>query len=184
MKKISQYFLNGLLVTVPLVLTVYVVYTIFVKIDNLFDFRIPGVGFGVTLLIIFAAGFAASNFITKHIVSFVDLLFARLPLVKMIYSAIKDLISAFVGDKKTFSKPVLVSLDPGGNVQAIGFVTKSSLENIGITGKVAVYFPQSFNFAGNLLIIPTDQVVPIDADPSDVMSLIVSGGISLNNNKK
>lgn len=180
MKKITQYFLNGLLVSVPLVVTVYVVYTIFINIDNLFNFKIPGMGFAVTILIIFTTGVAASNFITKHIVSFIDLLFAKLPLVKMIYTAIKDLVSAFVGDKKTFNKPVLVTLEPGSNVQAIGFMTRSSLDDIGISDRIAVYFPQSFNFAGNLLIIPTDQIVPIEADPSDVMSLIVSGGISLN----
>ncbi len=182
MKRISQYFLNGLLVSVPLAVTIYVVYTIFVNIDNMFNFNIPGVGFVVTMLIIFGTGVAASNFITKHIVSFIDLLFAKLPLVKMIYSSIKDLISAFVGDKKSFNKPVLVSLDPESSVQAIGFMTRSSLENIGIKDRVAVYFPQSFNFAGNLLIIPTDQVMPLEADPSEVMSLIVSGGISMNQN--
>jgi uncharacterized membrane protein len=180
MKRISKHFLNGLLVSVPLALTVYVVYTIFLKIDNFFNFEIPGLGFGATLLIIFATGLAASNFITKNIVSFIEQLFARLPLIKMLYGAIKDLIGAFVGDKKTFNQPVLVSLDSGNNLQALGFMTRSSLEDLGISDRVAVYFPQSFNFAGNLLIIPTDQVVPLDADPSEVMSLIVSGGISLN----
>ncbi|MBW1782835.1 MAG: DUF502 domain-containing protein [Deltaproteobacteria bacterium] len=178
MKRLSQYFFHGLLVFVPLTVTVYVVYTVFVKIDSLFHFKIPGIGFALTILIILGIGVAASNILTKNIVSLIDLFFARLPLVKMIYSALKDLINAFVGEKKSFDKPVLVSLFPNSDTQMIGFMTRTSLENFGIADRVAVYFPQSFNFGGNLLIIPRDRVLPIDTDPSDVMGLVVSGGIS------
>jgi len=162
----------------PLAVTIFVVYTVFVKIDRLFSFKIPGLGIAFTVLLIFGLGLAASNILTKKILAIVELIFARLPLVKIIYTAIKDLINAFAGDKKSFDNPVLVSLWPDGNTQAVGFMTRSSLEDIGIANRVAVYFPQSFNFAGNLLIVPSSQITPLRADPSDVMSLVVSGGIS------
>jgi uncharacterized membrane protein len=178
MKKLTKYFLEGLLFLIPLVATIYVIYIIFVKIDNIFRFKIPGMGFIVTILTITIVGFIASNFLTRKLVRLVDNVFKRLPLVKMIYSSIKDLISAFVGDKKGFNKPVLVSIIPGSNIQVIGFVTCETLAHLGLLEYVAVYLPQSYNFAGNLVVVPKDQVTPIHADSGNVMAFIVSGGIT------
>lgn len=178
MRRISRYFLEGLLILVPFVVTVFVIYTVFQKIDGLFHFSIPGMGFVATLLLIFLVGFVTSNFLTRKLVALADTLFSRVPLVKMIYSSIKDLLNAFVGDKKSFNKPVQVTLAPDSGVRAIGFVTNDSLENLGIEGSVAVYLPQSYNFAGNLIIVPKDQVTPLDADSGDVMAFVVSGGVS------
>lgn len=178
MRRISRYFLEGLLILVPFVVTVFVIYTVFQKIDGLFNFPIPGMGFVATLLLIFLVGFVTSNFLTRKLVALADTLFSRVPLVKMIYSSIKDLLNAFVGDKKSFNKPVQVTLSPDSGVRAIGFVTNDSLENLGIEGSVAVYLPQSYNFAGNLIIVPKDQVTPLDADSGDVMAFVVSGGVS------
>ena len=178
MKRVTRYFFEGLLVLVPLVATMYVVYIIFTKVDNIFKFSVPGMGFLVTLLSITIVGFISSNFITKKLLGLVDTIFARLPFVKMIYSSVKDLIGAFVGDKKSFDKPVLVTLSPGSNIQAIGFVTRESLANIGFAEKVAVYLPQSYNFAGNLLVVPKEQVTPISAESGDIMAFIVSGGVT------
>ena len=135
-------------------------------------------GFLVTILSITIIGFISSNFIAKKLVGLVDKIFKRLPFVKMIYSSVKDLIGAFVGDKKSFDKPVLVNLSPGSNIQAIGFVTKEPLENIGFSDKVAVYLPQSYNFAGNLLVVPKEQVTSISAESGDIMAFIVSGGVT------
>ena len=92
MKKISQYFLQGLLFLVPLFVTVYVIYWVFIRIDGILDMPVPGVGFIVTIVFVTLVGFGASNFLTKNIVGMVDKIFARLPLVKMIYTAIKYLL--------------------------------------------------------------------------------------------
>lgn len=178
MKKLRQYFIQGLFVFVPLAVTIFVIYTVFVKLDRLFSFKIPGLGVAFTVLLIFGLGLTASNFLTKRFLTIVELIFERLPLVKIVYTAVKDLVSAFAGDKKSFDNPVLVSLWPDADTQAVGFMTRSSLEDIGIANRVAVYFPQAFNFAGNLLIVPSSQITPLQADPSDVMNLVVSGGIS------
>ena len=178
MKRLTKYFLEGLLVLVPLVATIYVIYAVFTKIDHIFKFSMPGMGFVVTILTITAVGFVSSNFLTRKLVGLVDKLFTRLPLVKMIYTSVKDLIGAFVGDKKSFDKPVLVTLSPGGSVQVIGFITRENLENIGFEDKIAVYLPQSYNFAGNLIVVPREQVTPVSADSGDVMAFIVSGGVA------
>ena len=178
MKRISQYFLQGLLFLVPLFVTVYVIYWVFVRIDGILDMPVPGVGFIVTIVFVTLVGFGASNFLTKNIVGLVDKIFARLPLVKMIYTAIKDLVNAFVGDKKSFNRPVQVVIDRESNLRVLGFATRDSLDSIGIQDSMAVYPPQSYNFAGNLIIVDREQVIPMSADPGEVMKLVVSGGVS------
>jgi len=178
MKRISQYFFQGLLFLVPLVATLYVIYWVFIKIDRILNLPVPGLGFIVTIVLITLVGFAASNFLTRNIVGLVDKLFARLPLVKMLYTAIKDLINAFVGDKKSFNRPVQVVIDRESNLRVIGFATRDSLDSIGIQDSVAVYLPQSYNFAGNLIIVDREQIIPLSADPGEIMKLIVSGGVS------
>lgn len=178
MKRITQYFLQGLLFLVPLVVTLYVIYWVFLRIDRLLNLPVPGLGFLVTVVFVTLVGFGASNFLTRNIVHLVDRIFARLPLVKMIYSAIKDLVNAFVGDKKSFNRPVQVVIDRESNLRVIGFATRDSLDSIGITDSIAVYLPQSYNFAGNLIIVDREQVTPVKADPGDVMKLVVSGGVS------
>lgn len=178
MKKLTRYFLEGLLFLVPVVVTIYVLYILFIKIDRIFRFEIPGMGFIVTIITVTIIGFIASNFLTRGLVRTTDRALSRLPLVKMIYTSLKDLIGAFVGEKKGFNRPVLVSLSPEDSVQVIGFVTRDSLDALGLTGKVAVYLPQSYNFAGNLIIVPKDRVTTLNAESGNVMAFIVSGGIT------
>jgi len=176
MKRLTNYFFKGLAFLVPVVLTLYVLYKFFVKVDHIFKFSTPGMGILVTLVLVTVIGFIASNFLTKWTVSWVDGLMSRLPLVKMIYSSVKDLIHAFVGEKKGFNKPVTVDL--GGGIKAMGFITTESMAKLGLEGMVAVYLPQSYNFAGNLIMVPQGQVTPIQADSGDIMAFIVSGGIT------
>ncbi len=178
MKRISQYFLQGLLFLIPLFVTVYVLYWIFIQIDGVLNLPVPGLGFLVTIIFITLIGFVASNFLTKNIFLLVDRIFVRLPLVKMIYTSIKDLVHAFVGDKKSFNRPVQVVIDRKSNLRVLGFATRESLDSIGIKDSMAVYLPQSYNFAGNLIIVESEQVIPLEADPGEVMKLIVSGGVS------
>jgi len=183
MKRLSRYFFEGLLVLVPVVLTSYIIYFLFIKIDGLFHFPIPGMGILLTIMLIFTVGFVTSNFLTHKLVEWVDVLFSRLPLVKMIYAAIKDLLGAFVGDKKGFNKPVQVILSQENNISAIGFITNETLDRLGLTDKIAVYLPQSYNFAGNLIVVSKDRVKPLDMDSGDVMTFIVSGGVSVRKRK-
>jgi len=178
MDKLRQYFIQGLLFFVPLAVTVYVVYIVFVKIDSFFSFPLPGLGVAVTLVMILALGMIASNLLTKRFLGVFEAIFGRLPMVKVFYSAVKDLVNAFAGEKKGFNHPVLVTLWPESDTQALGFMTRDSFDDLGIQDRVGVYFPQAFNVAGNLLLVPAKAVTPVNANAKDVMSLIVSGGIS------
>lgn len=181
MKHFSRYFFSGLLFLGPVVLTFYIVSYIFLRIDRLFPFDIPGAGFITTLALIVLVGFLSSHFLTRRLMIWADGIFARLPLVKMIYTSIKDLIDAFVGDKKRFNRPVSVLLENG--VRFIGFITREEMDAFGIEDSVAVYLPQSYNFAGNLLIVERSRVTPIPAESSDVMTFLVSGGLSSSQHK-
>jgi uncharacterized membrane protein len=177
MKHLMNYFLKGLLVFVPSALTVFTIVWVFTKIDGLLKIPVPGVGLVITILFIALIGFLASNFIGKKFFTLIDGLFNRLPVVKMLYSAIKDLIEAFAGEKKSFDRPAVVELTPGGP-KAVGFITRDSLEFLSLSDHVAVYFPQSYNFAGSVLIFPSSQVTPVNIDSSEAMAFVVSGGVS------
>lgn len=178
MKRLARYFFNGLIILAPIVLSVYIVYVIFVKIDSLLGLPVPGAGFVITIVFITFIGFLGSNFLTRRIFYYIEELFTNLPLVKLLYTSIRDLIGAFVGDKKGFNRPVIVTLDPKNDVKVIGFVTRESLDSFGIDGNVAVYLPQSYNFAGNLIIVPAERVKPVEMESAEVMSFLVSGGVS------
>ena len=160
--------------------TLYVLYFTFVKIDGLLNLPIPGVGFLITLALITLIGFLASNFFAQRIFDYLEGIFTKVPLVRLLYASIKDLVGAFVGERKTFDKPVVVTLAAGSDAKAIGFMTRESLEFLGLLDHVAVYLPQSYNFAGNLLVFPSKQVRPIDAEGPEVMAFLLSGGISGN----
>lgn len=178
MKSITGYFFRGLLITIPVVATIYVVYVVFTKVDSLFGFGIPGLGIVMTFFIITFVGILASNFLTRWFVNLIDTLFTRLPFVKIIYTSLKDLINAFVGEKKGFSRPAIIKISKETDIYVIGFITQSDLEYLGIKDSVAVYLPQSYNFAGNLIIVPNENVIPLKADSSEVMKFIVSGGVT------
>ncbi len=178
MKIIIKSFLNGLLIISPIAFSLYILYVLFTKIDDLLPIETPGIGFLITVSAITLVGFLARNIFARKIIDFVEELFSKLPFVKLVYGSIKDLISAFVGDKKSFDKPVEVSLGPDDSVKAIGFVTMENLAQLGLTDYSAVYFPQSFNFAGNLLLIHNSKIRRLDMPSSDVMTFVVSGGVS------
>lgn len=159
-------------------MTVYVFYWMFNSIDHLFAFNLPGIGILITLAIVIAVGFIASNVFTQSAVQVIDNIFGRLPLIKIVYTSLKDLTGAFVGDKKKFNRPVLVKVSDETSVELIGFITEDDLTVLGETGKVAVYIPQAYNFAGNLILVSAGNVKPIHAGSKEVMTFIVSGGLS------
>jgi uncharacterized membrane protein len=189
MRFIKRCFFSGL----PIVATIGIVAWAFGTLDGLLagpqkvffkwalnrdGYTVPGLGVLLILITTFALGLLVSSFLTKWLMAIPGRIFERLPLVKMIYGSIKDLFEAFVGDKKSFNKPVLVQLIPGGSARMVGFVTNEDLSVLGIKDDVAVYLPQSYNFAGNMIVVPREAVTPMNAESGDVMKFIVSGGVS------
>ena len=177
-KRLLNYFLQGLILIAPIAITLWAVWAIVVTVDRWVDVGIPGAGFVITVALITAVGFLASSFLTRGAIALVERVLTRLPFVRLLYSSTKDLLNAFVGEKRRFDTPVLVSLFPGSEARALGFVTQESLRHLGLEGHVAVYFPQSYNFAGQLLLFPRASVRALDARSADVLAFIVSGGVS------
>ena len=178
MKKLAQYFLRGLVVTTPLFFTIYVCWWIVSRVDGILDVGIPGAGIVVTLAGITLVGLLAGSLVTRGLVAEIESLLEKLPFVRLLYSSTKDLLNAFVGEQRRFNRPVRAQLDDAGLVWTMGFVTAEGTERLGMPGFVAVYLPQAYNFAGNLIMVPSNRVEPIEAEAAEIMAFIVSGGVS------
>lgn len=186
-KKILRYFLQGALYIVPVTVTIYVVYKIFNFFDSFFDDllnpviggKIPGVGLLILIVTLTVAGYIGSRFISNTVFSYIEEQLEKLPLVKLIYGSVKDLVSAFVGNKKRFGKPVMVKMNEQSEIYKLGFITQRDLSEMNIeSGFVAVYFPHSYAFSGNLFIVPERNVRELEASSSETMKFIVSGGVT------
>ena len=178
MRRLLNYFLRGLVLVAPIAITLYVCWVVFVQIDGWLGLPIPGLGFVLMIVLITVVGFLGSSLITRGMVAIVDQTVGRLPFVRLLYTSTKDLLNAFVGEKRRFDKPVLVRLTADSEARLVGFVTQESLDRLGLPGYSSVYFPQSYNFAGNLVLFPSSQLEPLDAGSADVMAFIVSGGVT------
>jgi uncharacterized membrane protein len=191
MKKLVNYFFQGLLFVVPVVVTFYVVIQAVIWMDNLlpiqvdipipgFDtFKLPGLGILIILITITIFGYIGTRFVKNPFFHMFEQLMQRTPFFKLIYSSVKDLIEAFVGEKKRFTKPVLVTVNDNPKLQRIGFVTDDDMTAIGLPREViAVYLPFSYGFNGQLVIVRTENVTPINASGTEMMKFVISGGVS------
>lgn len=178
--RVVNYFVRGLLLLIPVYFTGYILYGLLDWLDSQFYFYFPGSGLIVALAVVVGVGFLGSTFIAVPLFGVFEQFINSVPLVRIIYSSLKDLVSAFVGDKKKFNHPVLVKLSADADLQRLGFVTQSDLSNLRLEGRVAVYLPHSYAISGDLFIVPTSLVTPLDAPTTEVMKFIVSGGVSKN----
>ncbi len=191
MKKLVNYFFQGLLFVVPAVVTFYVLIQAVVWMDSLLSiripvhlpgsdsFRIPGMGILVILISITLLGYIGTRFVRNPFFSLFESLMERTPLLKIIYSSVKDLIEAFVGEKKRFTQPVLVNICSSPEIQRIGFITHDNLTHIGLSEKkIAVYLPFSYGFNGQLLIVDADNITKLDVSGTEMMKFVISGGVT------
>ena len=195
---LMRYFVRGLLLVVPMGATAAILFYVFDWIGGLVQppkvehWTIPWIDVEVSLtgmawkafsfVFIIAAvigiGLLTSNVVTQWVLRRVQELVLRVPVIKLIYTSIRDMVEAVVSEKKKFDKPVLLSFSETPEVEVLGFVTRQDLAEFGRPGKVAVYVPQSYNFAANLILVPKERVTPVDLPAGDVMAFVVSGGVS------
>ncbi|HRG88593.1 MAG TPA: DUF502 domain-containing protein [Chitinophagales bacterium] len=185
--KIVSYFLQGLLLIAPMFLSIYAVFYIFNLIDSsiekvfrfLFHFYYPGIGIIAMFFIIALIGFVGSLVFFQPLLHILDELMERVPVVKDIYSSVKDFFGAFISKKKKFDKPVMFEIGKNTGVFRMGFITQDDLSEMNIKDKVAVYAPWSYNLSGTLYIVNTDQIQPInDIGAGDVMKFVMTGGVT------
>ena len=192
MQKVLTNFLKGLLILVPSVVTGAVIVFIFRKIDGLLGIPITGLGFVVTIVFITVVGAVASNIFFERLFLFFEKGLTRLPVVKLLYFSIKDLIGAFVGEKKMFNRPVMVAMGhlplgiettpapAGSDIKLLGFVTAETLDFLpDCENRVAVYMPQSYNMGGYIMLVPRDRITPLPTvESAKFLAFIVSGGVA------
>jgi uncharacterized membrane protein len=176
MNWLIKHFLRGLIIVVPIAVTVYLLYVAFIWVDRLLPVPIPGLGFAILIVAIVAVGWLGTNIVGRKFVQLTELLFTRAPLVRLIYAALKDLLEAFVGDRKRFDQPVSVKLTEG--VRTLGFITQDDLGFLAMEGSVAVYLPFAYSMSGSMVIVPASNVERLAIDSASVMALVVSGGVS------
>lgn len=169
-------FLRGVVIVVPIAVTLYLLVQAFVSLDRLLRLPTPGLGIAILLAATILIGALGSNFIGRGFFGLTERLFTRAPIVRIIYAAIKDLLEAFVGNKRRFDRPVTVSVSD--HVRTFGFITRDDLTSLGMPGDVAVYVPFSYTWDGCLLVVARERVHPLEADSASVMTLVMSGGVS------
>jgi len=190
-RALFNYFIKGMLVVVPLGLAIFLIYWAVSKLDNALNLSdvlwinpktgkgiyIPGLGILTVLVLIMVAGVLVTNVITDPIKNWFSRWVNRIPLFKFLYSSIKDFTEAFVGEDKKFNEPVLVEVGSAG-LKKIGFLTQKDLTSLGLTDHVAVYFPYSYSFAGQVVIVPADKVKHLNKSAADMMKFVISGGVT------
>ncbi|NLR78540.1 DUF502 domain-containing protein [Chitinophaga eiseniae] len=188
--RLLRYFFQGLLILAPIGITALTLYWAFVTIDNIipkeiipedasFSFlKYKGVGFALVLLLIVVVGYLSSSFIIGRIFDLFDHLLERTPFIKYIYTSIKDVFDAFVGEKKKFDHPVLVQIY-GIDVWEMGFITQSDVSSLGLEGYMAVYVPHAYAITGKVFMVPKERVKPLtNISAGEAMKFAVSGGVT------
>jgi uncharacterized membrane protein len=181
--KLFSFFVKGLLLLAPVYVTGYIIFNLLDSLDSQFFVQYRGTGLVVLIGIIMIVGFLGSTFISVPVVQIFEEAISRIPLVGIIYSSLKDLVGAFVGDKKKFNQPVRFILNKENGIQKIGFITQPDLAFIEIKDSVMVYCPHSYAFSGELFIVPSSSISILNLPASDVMKMIISGGVSLSQEK-
>ncbi len=195
-RKLFNYFLQGLIILAPIIITIWAATSFFNWIDSILpNFihslfpsfgldrfgnprRIPGLGFFIVILLVLFVGYISSSFIVSRLVDLFDRLLERTPGIKLIYTTLKDFFEAFAGNKRKFEKSVLVCID-APDIWRVGFITRDDLHEFGLQEYVAVYVPQSYAFSGNLFFVKKERVrILTDTTPADAMKFAISGGVA------
>lgn len=178
-KKVLGYFLRGLLFVSPIFLTVYAIYVIIQFFDNLIPGLYPGLSIILVIMGITIIGYFSYNILMQSLLNLIEGVILKTPGLKIIYSSVKDLLSALVGNKKTFNQPVMILMSKESGIHKLGFITKDDLTEVGVHNLVAVYCPHSYNFSGNLFLVPRENITSLpEFKSSDAMKFIVSGGVT------
>ncbi|WP_448518021.1 DUF502 domain-containing protein [Rhodoflexus sp.] len=185
MNSLVKYFFRGLLLVVPIVLTVATLVFIFNWLDGLLPLDIRGLGFFVIIFGISLLGFLTTKLkLLRPVVNWFEQTLSNLPVIGLLYSSFKELVSGIVGEQQKFTNPVLVKLNAENEVFRVGFITQQDLSHIGINDLVAVFLPHSYNISGNLYLVPRKNIQPLPTQGAETMRFLMSGGVVELNHKE
>ncbi len=196
-KRIRGYFFAGLLVLIPLVLTVYVVWQLFINLDGLLnqyvsrgiyraigiesqEYYIPGLGLLAMVILIFVVGFVAKNYFGRKLIFLSDLLLSRIPVVRHIYGTFQQISQAFLSDQSEVFKQAVLFEYPRKGIYSIGFMTQDTKgvvqENLD-QDMVSIFLPTTPNpTSGYLLFVPKKDIQLLNVSVEEALKLVISGG--------
>jgi uncharacterized membrane protein len=196
MKYINQIFFKGLIVVLPITLTFYLLVWASYKIESLFGsaiewligqwLYIPGLGIVVTLLFIFLVGLLVNNYITGRFFSWLTNTLEKVPLIKVIYNPLKDLMALIPGRSSNKDRPQSVVLVPLENlgINALGIVTREELDELPGTDLITVYIPLSYMLGGLTILIEKHKVKKVDIPVEQALKLSVTAWIKASEKEK
>ncbi|MBA3057129.1 MAG: DUF502 domain-containing protein [Gammaproteobacteria bacterium] len=181
MKPLYQYFFRGLFAILPVGLTVYVLFLIASWIDAIAmsvvrpligDFYLPGLGIALGVGLIIGIGFVISQPQAARLMPWVELPFTNVPVVKSIYSSLKNFADFFSTQKKD-SQQVVVLRKPGQDLSIVGLVTRQSMQGLpqglALDNQVAVYLPMGYMIGGYTVFVPRSWIEPIEMSVEEAM---------------
>lgn len=193
---LGSLLLKGLAVTIPVVLTAAILWWMAGGSERLLGglldralpqgWYIPGMGVIAALALVILVGLLSHVLLFQKLFDYWESVVRRVPLVKTIYTAIKDFISYFGPGQKQFNKVVLVQL-PGQSFQLLGFVTRETFEELPFTpladDPVSVYLPMSYQIGGYTLFLSRSCLSPVDMTFEEAMRLAVTAGVTQRSNR-
>lgn len=193
MNPLGKLFLKGLVVTIPVALTLAITWWMAAGSERLLGglliallpqgWYVPGMGLISAIALVLLVGLLSHVIIFQRLFDWGEAVLNRLPLVKTIYTALKDFIDYLSpGSHGQYSRVVLVRLPPDGEQQLLGFVTREQLTdlplNTGVDEPIAVYLPMSYMIGGYTLFLPRSAVTPVDMSFEQAMRLTITGGVT------
>ncbi len=188
MKKVGSILLKGLVTILPIGLTIYFVYWLGVTTENLLSTPLkwavgsnywPGMGLVTGFLLLFLVGLAVNAFIVRRVLGLGEELLLRVPVVKTVYSAIRDMTRLVNTEKKKGDLDRVVTVDFGFG-KLIGFVTQEHANTLGIGGGedlVAVYLPMSYQIGGYTIYLSRSRLTETDLTVEQAMRIVLTGGV-------
>ncbi len=189
MKKLNQIFFKGLIVVLPITLTFYLLYWASINVESIFGpllarilgdwLYVPGLGILLSLVFIMLVGVLVSNYITARVFTWITTILEKVPLIKAIYSPLRDLMGLIPGkssDGSKLQRVVLVPLEPMG-VKVLGLVTREALDEIPGNNLIAVYVPLSYMLGGITVLIEPSKVEKVDMPVDVALKLSVTSWI-------
>lgn len=192
MKAVYRLFIKGLVVVLPVTVTIYVLVLVAMKAEGVFggflrslvgpEFYVPGLGIAVTFLAILGVGVLVSNFITARIITWAIEKFESFPLVKAIYRPLNDLIGLFASnDENKMKKVVMVNFEQLG-ARCLGLVTREEFgdlpEGTLPPNQIAVYIPMGYMIGGFVLMVDRDDVEEVDMSVETALKLSITGWVT------
>ena len=180
-RKLRRQFIAGIIVTIPIGVTVWLVIWIFTSIDGILQpavssilgRTIPGLGFVILIVLVYLAGVMASNFGPRRLVNYGQSLLSRIPIVRPMYSSIKQIVDSFSASGAGFKQVVIAEFQ---GTRTIGFVTNESLDKAG-NRLLYIFIPTTPNpTSGFLQIVKEEDVIQVDTSVDDAMKMVVSAG--------